>query len=113
MSTPLPGQPIPDQPAPNPPLPPGRITSVLAVVSLVFGLLGWTVVPVLASVVAVVTGHMARSEIRRDPSLEGDAFALVGLVLGWAMLAFALLAILVLIAFIMFFGGLAALSLGW
>ncbi len=111
MSTPLPGQPIPGQPAPNPPLPPARITSVLAVVSLVFGLLGWTVVPVLASVVAVVTGHMARSEIRRNPSLEGDVFALVGLVLGWTMLGFALLAILALIVFILFFGGLAVLGL--
>ncbi len=103
-------QPGPRQTVPDPPYPPARITSVLAVVSLVFGLLGWTVVPVLGSIVAVITGHMARSEIRRNPALEGDAFALVGLVLGWAMLAFALLAILALVAFILFFGGLAVLG---
>lgn len=100
MSTPVPGQ----------PLPPARITSTLAVVSMVCGLLGWTVVPLLGSLVAVITGHMARAELRRDPSREGDAFAVVGLVLGWTAIAFALLALLALLAFILFLGGLAVLG---
>lgn len=85
----------------------GRRTSSLAIVSLVAGLLGWTLAPWLGSIVAVITGHMARSEIRRDPEgVEGDGFAIAGLVLGWLMIALTLLAIL---AFVLFFGGLAAL----
>lgn len=84
-----------------------RRTSTLAIVSLVAGILGWTLAPWLGSLVAIVTGHMARSEIRRDPQgVEGDGFAVAGLVLGWAMLVVSLL---VLLAIILFFGGLAAL----
>ena len=61
---------------------PMRQTSALAVVSLVAGVLGWTLLPFLGSIAAVVTGHMARSEIRRAPDrLEGDGLAIAGLVL--------------------------------
>lgn len=84
-----------------------RRTSTLAIVSLVAGILGWTLAPWLGSLVAIVTGHMARSEIRRDPQgVEGDGFAVAGLVLGWAML---MVSLLVLLAILLFFGGLAAL----
>ncbi|MGH8027133.1 MAG: DUF4190 domain-containing protein [Pseudoxanthomonas sp.] len=86
---------------------PVRQTSTLAVVSLVSGILGWTLLPFLGSLVAIVTGHMARKEIRRDPALDGDAMAIIGLVLGWVAVIGTLLAIL---AFVLFFGGLAWLS---
>jgi hypothetical protein len=82
-----------------------RSTSTLAIISLVSGLLGWSFVPWLGSLVAVVTGHMARAEIRRDPErLEGDGMAVAGLVLGYAMLALSLVGIALVI---LFFGGLA------
>lgn len=84
-----------------------RRTSTLAVVSLITGILGWTLLPWLGAIVAIITGHMARSEIRRDPeNLEGDGLAVAGLVLGWLMVG---LSLLVLFAVILFFGGLAAL----
>ncbi|GAB3727874.1 hypothetical protein GCM10028794_00850 [Silanimonas algicola] len=87
---------------------PVRRTSSLAVVSLVAGLLGWTFAPWLGSIIAIITGHMARAEIRRDPSaLEGDGLAVAGLVLGWAMV---LLSVLAVLAVILFFGGLAAIA---
>ncbi|MEO6226799.1 MAG: DUF4190 domain-containing protein [Thermomonas sp.] len=77
----------------------------MAIVSLVSGILGWTLLPLLGSIVAVITGHMARSEIRRAPDrLEGDGLAMGGLVLGYASI---LTAVLVVVAFILFFGGLA------
>ena len=83
-----------------------RQTSSLAVVSLVAGILGWTQLPFLGSVAAVVTGHMARSEIRRAPDrLEGDGLAIAGLVLGYLSIA---IGILFLAAIFLFFGGLAA-----
>ena len=85
-----------------------RTTSAMAVISLVSGILGWTLVPFLGSIVAVVTGHLARGEIRRAPDrLEGDGLAVAGLVLGYASIAMAVLAAF---AFVMFFGGLAWLA---
>ena len=40
-----------------------RQTSALAITSLVSGLLGWTFLPLVGSLVAIITGHMARAEI--------------------------------------------------
>ncbi|MGL6289811.1 MAG: DUF4190 domain-containing protein [Silanimonas sp.] len=83
-----------------------RRTSPLAIVSLVSGLLGWTLAPWLGSIVAIITGHMARAEIRRDPAaVEGDGLAIAGLVLGWAMV---IVSVLTMLAILLFFGGLAA-----
>ncbi|AWH17435.1 hypothetical protein C1922_09040 [Stenotrophomonas sp. ZAC14D2_NAIMI4_7] len=85
-----------------------RQTSTVAVLSLVLGIAGWTVLPFVASIVAIITGHMARAEIRRRPTdLEGDGLALTGLILGWLSVGMVLLGIL---AFIAFFGGLAWLA---
>jgi hypothetical protein len=89
---------------------PLKRTSTLAIISLVSGLLGWTLVPWLGSIAAIITGHMARAEIRREPdAVEGDGMAVAGLVLGYAMVALSILAIVMII---LFFGGLA-LFLGW
>ena len=84
-----------------------RQTSALAIISLVSGLLGWTLLPLVGSLVAIVTGHMARAEIQRsNGQMEGDGLAIAGLVLGWLVIAVSVLTIL---AFIFFFGGLAVL----
>lgn len=85
-----------------------RQTSALAVTSLVMGIASWTVLPFVGSLLAIITGHMARAEIRRRPQeLEGDGLALTGLILGWVNVGLVLLAVL---AFILFFGGLAWLA---
>ena len=87
-------------------------TSALAVISLVFGIVGWLPVPVIGSIVAIVTGHLARAEIRRNPQgLEGDGLAIAGLVLGYAALALWVLAIMVMFLFL---GGMVWLgNLDW
>jgi len=84
-------------------------TSATAIVSLVFGILSWFALPLVGAVVAVVTGHVARAELRRAApgELEGDGLAVVGLVLGWTNLAVVLLA-LALVLFV--FGGIAWLA---
>ncbi len=85
-----------------------RQTSALAIVSLVFGILGWTLLPFIGSLVAVITGHMARKEIRRNPAgLEGDGLAIAGLALGWISLALWLIGIFLVVFFL---GGLAWLG---
>ena len=81
-------------------------TSPMAIVSLVFGIGCWVIFPFLGAIVAVVTGHIARGEIRRAPpgTLEGDGLALAGLILGWIHLAFWLAALTIVFTFL---GGLA------
>ena len=84
-----------------------RQTSALAIVSLVLGLLGWTLLPFLASIGAVICGHLARAEIRRNPAtMDGDGMAIAGLVLGWSLI---IITVLTLLAVVLFFGGLAVL----
>lgn len=75
-------------------------TSTLAILSLVFGILG---VVMFGSLIAVVLGHLARSEIKQSGNtLEGDGMAVAGLALGYIML-------FVTFAFVIFFGGLATI----
>ncbi|OOG38164.1 DUF4190 domain-containing protein [Rhodanobacter sp. C05] len=81
-------------------------TSSLAVVSLVFGILSWCLVPFIGAIVAIVCGHLARGEIRRAPDgsgIEGDGMAIAGLVLGYVHLAFWVLVLLVVLG-VLFLG---------
>lgn len=76
--------------------------SKLAVVSLVFGILGLTVLPLLGSLIAIVTGLTALGEIRASGGrLGGRAMAKAGL---WLGLVWVLLAIAVTAIFALFFG---------
>jgi len=85
-------------------------TSSMAIVSLIFGILAYTLLPFVGALVAVICGHSARSEIRRAPAgtLDGDGLALAGLILGWIQLAFTFIAVvfvvLVLLGAIAFSG---------
>jgi hypothetical protein len=61
--------------------------STMAVVSLISGILGWFVLPLIASLVAVVTGHMAKKEIRESRGrVGGDGLATAGLIMGYSSL---------------------------
>ena len=85
----------------QPSYPSTTTTSTLAIVSLVFGILTWAVLPFIGAIVAIVCGHLARSEIRRAPvgtQLEGNGMALAGLILGYLHL------LIVLTVVLMFFG---------
>lgn len=85
-----------------------RQTSSLAVTSLVAGILGWTLLPLLGTIVAIITGHMARKEIRTSGGrLDGDGLAIGGLVLGWVS---AVLWVVGVLVFFLFLGGLAWLA---
>ena len=89
-------------------------TNALALVSLVFGIASWCALPVIGAIVAVVCGHMARGEIRRAAgSMEGDGFAVAGLVLGYVHLALAALAMLVFVGLAMFGIGLGFHAMHW
>lgn len=82
-----------------------RENSSLATVSFVFGVIGflssWWLFSI-PSLIAIVTGHIARSRISRsEGGLDGDGLALAGLILGYVVLAIYLLIILILGAGIM------------
>jgi len=75
-------------------------TNTMALVSLISGVVGWFAVPFIGSVVAVVTGHMARSQIRQSGGREdGDGLAIAGLVLGYVGLVMALIGIVLVVLF--------------
>ena len=62
-------------------------TSTLAIVSLVAGIVSWFMAPFLGAIIAVITGHMAKNEIRRSMGLiAGNGMATAGLVLGYLQL---------------------------
>jgi len=92
-----------------------RSTNSLAVISLIFGIACWFVLPLIGAIVAVVCGHLARGEIRRaEPgTVEGEGLALAGLVLGYTHLALALLAIVLVVAFLLLGFGIGLHSLHW
>jgi hypothetical protein len=78
-----------------------RHDSTLAVVSLITGILGWSIVPFLGSIVAVITGHLAKKEIRESGgALSGDGMALAGLILGYTAIGIGILVIIALILLI-------------
>jgi hypothetical protein len=71
------------------PLPTSQ-TSTTAVLALVFGLLSWTFLPVIAGIGAIIAGHMARREFRNGATTGGEGLAFAGLVLGYLNLFAAL-----------------------
>lgn len=89
----------PDQPSlPEPQV--VRPNSTLSIVSLVTGILGWTLLPFLGSIIAVITGHMAKGEIRNSAGrLAGDGMATAGLILGYLSLLLGLCACLTFLLF--------------
>lgn len=84
---------------------PSSPSSALATISLIAGILSWLAIPFIGAVVAVICGHMARSEIRQsNGTMGGDGMAVTGLVLGYAQLIISALAALVIVIAIVFFG---------
>jgi hypothetical protein len=74
----------------------------LAIASLVCGIICWFAVPVVGAIGAVITGHMARKQIREKAGAEGgDGMATAGLVLGYAHLAVSCLAIGAIVLIVM------------
>jgi hypothetical protein len=98
----VPAAPPPPPPPPLPPSAPSLPTSGMAIASLVLGIGGLTVLPLLGSIVAIILGYMARKDIRQRPDqVSGDGLALAGIVLGWISVGLAVAGLLI-------FGGITA-----
>jgi hypothetical protein len=74
---------------PYQPVPPSVTrSSTMALVSLISGIAGVTILPGLGSIIAVITGHMAKSEIKRYAgTVTGGGMATIGLILGYVAIA--------------------------
>jgi hypothetical protein len=81
------GQPVPYVAAPM---------NTLAVVSVASGIASYFMLPVIGGLVAIVTGHMARGQIRQTGE-RGGTLALVGLILGYLHFVVLLLLLLVVV----------------
>jgi type II secretory pathway pseudopilin PulG len=78
---------------------PGK-TDGKAVGSLVFGILSWTPLTILAGIPAVILGHVSRSAIKKSQGkLKGEGIALAGLIMGYlSVLAIPVILIIAAIA---------------
>lgn len=82
---------------PTPPYSPAPSSHVsgLAVASLVLGVGGLALLPLLGSILAIILGYMARRNIRQHPDeIAGDGIALAGIVTGWIGVTLALLGLI-------------------
>ena len=80
--------------------------SNMAMISLIAGILGLTFVPTLGSIVALITGYMARKEINESGGMMGGSgMATAGIVLGIIGLVLTCCGIVI---FLMFFLGIFA-----
>ena len=80
-------------------------TSTLAIVSLVSAILGFTFVPLVGTIVALVAGYMARNETRSiPPKASGDGLATAGIIMGWIQVALLVIGVcLTVISFVFIF----------
>ncbi len=70
--------------------------SSTAIISLISGILGLTLLPTLGSILALILGYMARNEIRASGgAIGGDGLATGGIVLGWIGIVLTLLGLCV------------------
>ena len=70
-----------------------RRTSGAAIASLILGIVGVTVFPLIPSIFAIIFGGRAREEMR-DPGVSGEGLATAGIILGWIGVALGVLGLI-------------------
>ena len=87
---------------------PPRPNSGLAITSLICGIAGlvlfWLWLPVVASIVAVITGHMGLKQTKNNPALGGRGMAIGGLITGYVGVGLMVAQILIGLAVFLAFG---------
>jgi hypothetical protein len=84
-------------------------TSTLAIISLIAGILGFTMLPLIGSIAAIVTGYAARKETRAVPPLGGDGLATAGIIMGWVQIALGVVGFCCFALYFIFVAG----AVGW
>jgi hypothetical protein len=92
--------PVNPNPVMMPPMTYGKRDSTLAIFSLVAGLVGWTFLPLIGAITAVITGHLAKREIRESGgTIGGDGMALAGLIMGYVQIGLIVLGVILILTF--------------
>ena len=86
-------------PNPNPmPAPSMTQTSTMAIISLIGGITGFTVLPFLGSLAGIIFGHIAKSEIKKSGGMiTGNGMATAGLIMGYVTLGLGICALCVFV----------------
>jgi hypothetical protein len=84
-------------------------TSTLAIISLIAGILGFTMLPLIGSIAAIVTGYAARKETRAVPPLGGDGLATAGIIMGWVQIGLGVVGFCCFALYLIFLAG----AVGW
>lgn len=78
---------------------PTAATSPAAIISLIAGIASWFIAPLIGAIIAIISGHIARRDVRAsNGSLTGDGLAVAGLVLGYGNLILSALGICLVVA---------------
>ena len=71
----------------------------LAITSMILGIVGLVLIPILASILALVFGYMARGQIKSSGGRQGGSgFALAGIIMGWIGVGLGVLGIIFFVA---------------
>jgi uncharacterized membrane protein len=72
-------------------------TSGKAIASLILGVGGFLIFPVVLSILAIIFGRSAKRDIAARPGLGGEGMATAGIVLGWIGVALTVVGIVILV----------------
>lgn len=94
-------------PAYIPTAPPAK-TNALAITSLVSSIAAFVIVPLIGSIVGVITGHISLKQLRTSGE-AGRGMALAGTIVGWVGIGLSVITIvLIVLWFIFVFGAIAS-----
>ncbi|WP_396658021.1 DUF4190 domain-containing protein [Microbacterium sp.] len=79
--------------------PAGPKYNVMAIVSFVSSLVGLFVIPIIGQIVGIITGHISLNQLKTSGE-NGRGLALAGTIIGWVSLGLAVLAIILIFAFV-------------
>jgi hypothetical protein len=82
-----------------------KTTSILAILSTISGAASFFVIPLIGAIAALITGYMAKSEIKKSNGMiEGEGFATAGIVMGWINLGLTIMVCVLIVLAIVFAG---------
>ena len=82
-----------------------KTTSILAILSTISGAASFFVVPFIGAIAALITGYMAKSEIKKsNGTIEGEGFATAGIVMGWINIGLSIMVCCLIILALVFMG---------
>lgn len=72
--------------------------STLALLSMIFGISAYVILPGIGAIAAVILGHMGKSEIKKSAGmLKGNGMATAGLILGYVQIGLTVLSLCAII----------------